>query len=113
MYLFFRYLVFIFIIWAFLELIISAVITKKVNMFINFICNFVSIVLLSINYVMNILLSIPANRILITPQGDNFGNPKKSFTQTLRINIVKGTIKPRGLMLYNIFESINNFGEHE
>ena len=60
---------------------------------------------------MNILLSIPANRMLITTRGDKFGNPSKKFTDTLRLNIVKGTIKPRGLMLFNIFQSIRNFGK--
>jgi len=113
MYLFFRYLIFLFLIWAIIEVIIKALKERKPKKVIIFICNFVTIVLVSVNYVMNILLCVPANRIIITPQGDKFGNPTKNFTETLRLNIVKGTIKPRGLLLHKIFESIRNFGKHE
>jgi hypothetical protein len=114
MYLFFRYyLIFVFIFWAILEVIVESLKNRKINLIIDFICNFVTSVLISINYVMNILLCIPANRLLITPQGDKFGNSKKNFTQTLRINIVKGTTKPRGIILYKVLQSITNFGKHE
>ena len=112
MYLFFRYLIFVFLIWAAIEVIIISIKQRKGNKLIDFICNFVTIVLISINYIMNVLLCLPANRILITAQGDKFGNPSKSFTQTLGINIVKGTIKPRGLLLYKILESIRNLGKN-
>lgn len=113
MYLFFRYLVFFCFFWAILEVIVESLKHKKINIVIDFLCNFVATVLISINYVMNVLLSIPANRILITSQGDRFGNPTKSFTSTLRINIVKGTTKPRGNLLYKVLQSITNFGKHE
>lgn len=113
MYLFFRYLILVFIFWAILEVTIEWFKTKKINIFGKFLCNFVSTTLISVNYVMNVLLCIPANRLLITTHGDRFGNPKKSFTQSLKINIVKGTIKPRGIILYNILQSISNFGKHE
>tara|TARA_R110000796_G_C14439818_1_gene422158 strand:- start:540 stop:731 length:192 start_codon:yes stop_codon:yes gene_type:complete len=62
---------------------------------------------------MNILLAVPADRLLLSSQDTPFGDPKRSFTQTLRINIVKGSIKPRGIMLHKIFESIRKFGKHD
>lgn len=112
MYLFLRYLVFIFIIWAFTESIIKAVKRKKVNIIIKFLCNFVAGILASINYMMNILLALPAGRMLLKSSDTPFGDPKRSFTQTLGINIVKGTIKPRGIMLHKILESIRKFGNN-
>ena len=110
MYIFFRYLIFVLIIWALIENIIIAVKKKKGNLILDFLCNFVTGILTSINYIMNILLAIPANRMLLKSSDTPFGRPGRRFTQTLRMNIVKGTIKPRSIMLYKIFESIRKFG---
>ena len=113
LYLFYRYIIFACFIWGFLETIILVFKTKTFTKISKFICNFVRTALYAVNYIINILLSVPANRILITSQGDKFGDPRKKFTSTLRINIIKGTIKPRGIILYKIIESIRNFGKHE
>ena len=111
MYLFFRYIIVFCLIWALIEVVVQALKHKKVNIVVNFICNFVSTVLVSTNYIINVLLCVPANRILITSEGDRFGNSTKSFTETLKINIVKGTTKPRGILLYKLLQSITNFGK--
>lgn len=112
MYLFFRYFIFIFILWAIIENLIKSVKNKKCNIFIKFLCNFVSSILISINYMINILLAVPANRILLQSSTTLFGSSRRSFTQTLRINIVADTIKVRGIMLYKILESIRKFGKN-
>jgi hypothetical protein len=106
MYLFFRYVFLLILLWIIIEIILKSVKLRKCNVIINFICNFVRVLLLSINYIMNILLSIPSNRMLLYNSDTPFGVIGQKFTQTLKINIVKGSIKPRGIILYKIFESI-------
>ena len=111
MYLFFRYLILLCLIWALLEGIVEGLKNKKLNIVLKFLCNFVSTVLISINYIINVLLGSLSNKILITKKGDRFGNPLKTFTKTLAINIVKGTSKPRGIILYKVLQSIKNFSK--
>lgn len=98
-----KYVFLLFLIWGFIESIIWAIKKRNLTVTSNIICNFVLTVLNCIDILSNIVFSIPANRILITTTEKNpFGNPKHSFTKVLRLNFVYGTLKPRGIVLYNI-----------
>lgn len=102
-----KYLFVLFIIWGTIEVIIWSIRLKTIVRLKDFICNFVITVLNCIDILANIVLQIPANRILLksttTTTRYKFGdNPKNSFTKVLRMNFLYNNLKPRGVTLYNI-----------
>lgn len=100
----FRYSFLIIFIWGLIEMIIWSIKEVSIAKTREFICNFVITVLNCVDILSNIVLQIPANRILLTTNKSNhkFGNPKDSFTRVLRLNFIYGTLKPRGLALQKI-----------
>jgi len=106
-FLFFRYIIIILILWGLIEVIIYSIYKKNYTKLCDFICNFVLTILTSIDILLNIILQVPANRLLLTTQDKkSFGDPKKRFSETLKLNFVYNTLKPRGKILYNICKKI-------
>jgi len=108
-FLFFRYIIIILISWGLIEVIIYSIYKKNYSKLCDFICNFVLTILTSIDILLNIILQVPANRLLLTTHKQSFGDPKKRFSETLKLNFVYNTLKPRGKILYNICKKIKLF----
>jgi len=102
-----HYIIHVFLIWTIIETIIFSIKKRNYKILVNFICNFVLTIFNCIDILFNILLQVPANRILLitTKTKTIFGNPKESFTYVLRVNFVFNNLKNRGLLLYKIILS--------
>lgn len=108
---FFKYVFVFLIIWGLIEAIIVAIKNKHCTIIRDFICNFVITVLTCIDILLNIVLQVPANRILLTTTLDakyTFGNPKETFTKVLSMSFIYQNLRPRGLVLYKIITLIKN-----
>jgi len=106
---FFHYVFIFFIIWGLIEIIIRAIKTRYFIIVRIFICNFVITILECIDILANIVLQIPANRILLTTSQNPkypFGNPKESFTEILSMNFLYQNLTNRGVVLYKILKRI-------
>lgn len=99
-----RYFYILIIIWGIIEIIIWSISRKTIVKAKTFICNFVITVLSCIDTLTNIILQVPANRILLITKDARFkfGSPKKAFTTILRMNFFYNNLKLRGVILYNI-----------
>lgn len=114
-FLFIRYIGILVIIWGLIEVIVYCIKHKNAVRIKEFICNFVLTVLTCINILCNVVLQVPANRILLTTTENaphKFGNPKRTFTNVLKLNFLYGNLNTRGIMLYKIvsfFKIKNNY----
>lgn len=91
------------IIWGVIEVLIWSIRNKTFKRIRDFICNFVITILNCIDILLNIVLHIPANRILTTPSSiHNFGSPEDSFTKILRMNFLYGNLTVLGDGVYHI-----------
>ena len=99
-----RYTFVFVLLWGFIEIVIFSIRRKSIKRIRLFICNFVITILNCIDILTNIVLQIPANRILLITYKKclRFGNPEDSFTKVLRTNFLYDNLKPRGIILYNI-----------
>jgi len=99
--LFIKYSFLILLIWGIIELLIFSLYHKSTTKIKQFICNFVLTILNCIDILFNVILQIPANRILLTTHSPTlFGNPQQSFTEVLRSNFIYNNLKYRGVLLY-------------
>lgn len=93
-----------------MELIFFSYKRKSLIKIKEFICSFVITILNCIDIIFNIILQIPANRILLITTNSKliFSNSKNRFTEILKYNFIFANLKYREVLLYKFITYLKN-----
>jgi hypothetical protein len=83
----------ILIIWGVIESLIYAFWKRSIGFALRFLGGFLLATAIGIDMLLNIVIQVPANRMLCSSVGYKFGKPGDTFSKALGQNLLKGTFR--------------------
>lgn len=85
--------------WGLVEVLIYAFYKRTIGHGIRFIGGLLKILAIVVDMLANVIMQVPSNRLLINPDGHQFGQPGETYSDVLGTNMRDGTYLPKGELI--------------
>jgi hypothetical protein len=85
----------ILIVWGFIESLIHAIWNRTIGHALRFLGGFLFAIAVAMDMLLNVIIQVPANRMLSNSVGYKFGKPGDTFSKALGQNLLKGTFRDK------------------
>jgi hypothetical protein len=85
--------------WGIIEVLVYAFYKKTIGHGIRFIGGLLKILAIVVDMLANVIMQVPSNRLLIKPEGHQFGKAGETYSDVLGTNIRDNTYLSKGLWI--------------